>query len=109
VRATADGVPSVTPLWLSTAQVLDVNVVGTFNLIRLAAERMAAQEPDEVGERGCIINTARWVTVSVAIAAPAVVVATASIVVIAVAVASVVAVPSVGARQRSQLSRRLRS
>jgi NAD(P)-dependent dehydrogenase (short-subunit alcohol dehydrogenase family) len=38
-------------------KVLQVNLVGTFNVIRLAAERMAAAEP--VGEeRGVIVNTA---------------------------------------------------
>ena len=35
-----------------------VNVVGTFNVIRLAAARMAEQAPNEGGERGVIINTA---------------------------------------------------
>lgn len=37
---------------------LRVNTVGTFNVLRLAAERMAAQAADEGGERGVIINTA---------------------------------------------------
>ncbi len=37
--------------------VIQVNLIGTFNVIRLAAERMAATEP--VGEeRGVIVNTA---------------------------------------------------
>jgi 3-hydroxyacyl-CoA dehydrogenase/3-hydroxy-2-methylbutyryl-CoA dehydrogenase len=41
------------------ANTLHVNVVGSFNLARLAAERMARREPDEKdGLRGCIINTA---------------------------------------------------
>jgi len=39
------------------ARVLQVNVVGTFNVTRLAAQRMAGQEPDD-GERGVIVNTA---------------------------------------------------
>jgi 3-hydroxyacyl-CoA dehydrogenase / 3-hydroxy-2-methylbutyryl-CoA dehydrogenase len=43
------------------SKALEVNVVGTFNVARLAAERMASREP-EVGSkdplRGCIINTA---------------------------------------------------
>ena len=38
-------------------KVLQVNVVGTFNVIRLAAARIAAEEP-EGGERGVIVNTA---------------------------------------------------
>jgi 3-hydroxyacyl-CoA dehydrogenase / 3-hydroxy-2-methylbutyryl-CoA dehydrogenase len=37
---------------------LDVNVMGTFNVARLAAERMAMREPASDGLRGCIINTA---------------------------------------------------
>jgi len=38
-------------------QVVDVNLVGTFNAIRLAATRMAALEPVD-GDRGVIVNTA---------------------------------------------------
>lgn len=37
---------------------LQVNLVGTFNVIRLAAARMAQQEPDAAGARGILINTA---------------------------------------------------
>jgi NAD(P)-dependent dehydrogenase (short-subunit alcohol dehydrogenase family) len=37
---------------------LRVNLVGTFNVIRLAAARMAANRPNEHGERGVIVNTA---------------------------------------------------
>ena len=40
-------------------KVLAVNVTGTFNVLRLSAERMAASVPGEDGERGVIINTAR--------------------------------------------------
>ncbi len=39
-------------------KVINVNLVGTFNMIRLAAEAMSANEPEATGERGCIINTA---------------------------------------------------
>lgn len=39
-------------------KVIDVNLIGTFNVLRLAAEKMSANEPDEDGERGVIINTA---------------------------------------------------
>jgi NAD(P)-dependent dehydrogenase (short-subunit alcohol dehydrogenase family) len=40
-------------------QVLHVNVAGTFNVLRLAAEAMALLEPvGDDGERGVIINTA---------------------------------------------------
>jgi len=35
-----------------------VNLVGTFNVARLAAEQMAKNEPNADGERGVIINTA---------------------------------------------------
>lgn len=37
--------------------VIGVNLIGTFNVIRLAAERIAATEPVD-GERGVIVNTA---------------------------------------------------
>jgi NAD(P)-dependent dehydrogenase (short-subunit alcohol dehydrogenase family) len=42
----------------SFRKVLDVNLVGTFNVLRLAASGMSANEPDEGGERGVIVNTA---------------------------------------------------
>ncbi len=35
-----------------------VNLIGTFNVIRLAASRMLGNEPNESGERGVIVNTA---------------------------------------------------
>lgn len=38
--------------------VLQVNLVGTFNVTRLAAEKMIHAEPNDEGERGVIINTA---------------------------------------------------
>jgi NAD(P)-dependent dehydrogenase (short-subunit alcohol dehydrogenase family) len=38
--------------------VVDVNLTGTFNVIRLAATKIARNEPDENGERGVIVNTA---------------------------------------------------
>lgn len=37
---------------------IEVNLIGTFNVLRLAAEVMAQNEPDEQGQRGVIINTA---------------------------------------------------
>ena len=37
---------------------IDVNLVGTFNVLRLAAEVMAATEPLADGARGLIVNTA---------------------------------------------------
>lgn len=39
-------------------QVITVNTIGTFNVLRLAAEKMAAGAAGEDGERGVIINTA---------------------------------------------------
>ncbi len=39
-------------------RVIQINLIGTFNVIRLAAEAMAKNEPNDKGERGVIINTA---------------------------------------------------
>ena len=39
-------------------RVIRVNLIGTFNCIRLAAAAMATNDPDAGGERGVIINTA---------------------------------------------------
>jgi NAD(P)-dependent dehydrogenase (short-subunit alcohol dehydrogenase family) len=39
-------------------RVIDVNLIGSFNLLRLSAERMSKLEPSEDGERGVIILTA---------------------------------------------------
>jgi 3-hydroxyacyl-CoA dehydrogenase / 3-hydroxy-2-methylbutyryl-CoA dehydrogenase len=38
--------------------VVRVNLIGTFNVLRLAATKMLANEPDANGERGVCINTA---------------------------------------------------
>ena len=38
--------------------VLKVNLLGTFNVMRLAAEAMAALSPDAQGQRGVVVNTA---------------------------------------------------
>jgi len=40
------------------AQVVAINLIGTFNVIRLAAADMIALEPLRDGERGVIVNTA---------------------------------------------------
>jgi NAD(P)-dependent dehydrogenase (short-subunit alcohol dehydrogenase family) len=37
---------------------IEINLIGTFNVIRLAAARMVGNTPDENGERGAIVNTA---------------------------------------------------
>lgn len=39
-------------------KVININLIGTFNLIRLAANVMQSNQPIEGGERGIIINTA---------------------------------------------------
>lgn len=39
-------------------KVIEVNLIGTFNMMRLAAADMAQTEPLDEGERGVIINTA---------------------------------------------------
>ena len=39
------------------AQVIQINLIGSFNLLRLAAAEMAAAEPLDDGERGVIIST----------------------------------------------------
>ncbi|MBL8226839.1 MAG: SDR family NAD(P)-dependent oxidoreductase [Bryobacterales bacterium] len=40
------------------ARVIQVNLIGTFNAIRLAAAAMATNSPSAAGERGVILNTA---------------------------------------------------
>jgi len=40
------------------SQVININLIGSFNVLRLAAEQMANNEPGPDGERGVIINTA---------------------------------------------------
>ncbi|MEW6164095.1 MAG: 3-hydroxyacyl-CoA dehydrogenase [Pseudomonadota bacterium] len=42
----------------SFRRVIDVNLIGSFNMIRLAAEAMSRNEPNGEGERGVIVNTA---------------------------------------------------
>lgn len=42
----------------SFSKVIQVNLIGTFNAIRLSAEKMIQNEPNAHGERGVIINTA---------------------------------------------------
>jgi len=40
------------------SKVIRVNLIGTFNSIRLAAARMSTNEKDENGDRGVLVNTA---------------------------------------------------
>jgi len=42
----------------SFRRILDINLTGTFNMIRLAAPVMAEASPNQDGERGVIVNTA---------------------------------------------------
>ncbi|TCR80870.1 SDR family NAD(P)-dependent oxidoreductase [Rhizobium sp. BK376] len=42
----------------SFTRTISINLVGTFNMLRLAAEVIAKAEPDEDGCRGAIVNTA---------------------------------------------------
>jgi NAD(P)-dependent dehydrogenase (short-subunit alcohol dehydrogenase family) len=42
----------------SFRNVIDVNLVGTFNVVRLASKAMSENGPGEDGERGVIVNTA---------------------------------------------------
>ncbi|ACA39544.1 3-hydroxyacyl-CoA dehydrogenase [Lysinibacillus sp. fkY74-1] len=39
-------------------KIIMVNLIGTFNVIRLVAEKMQLNEPNDDGQRGVIINTA---------------------------------------------------
>lgn len=50
-----DGTPHDLGMFRKT---VDINLVGSFNVLRLAAAAMAATEPVEHGARGVIINTA---------------------------------------------------
>src|SRR6266513_745130 len=50
-----DGTPHDLDLF---STVIGINLIGTFNVLRLAAAAMAATEPTDTGERGVIVNTA---------------------------------------------------
>ncbi|HEX7913676.1 MAG TPA: SDR family NAD(P)-dependent oxidoreductase [Paraburkholderia sp.] len=49
-----EGVRALEPF----GKVVNVNLIGTFNVMRLAAVAMANNTPDARGERGVIVNTA---------------------------------------------------
>jgi len=40
------------------AKVVQVNLIGSFNVLAIASEKIAGEEPDAEGQRGVIINTA---------------------------------------------------
>ncbi len=40
------------------ARVVQINLIGSFNVLALAAEAIAATEPDAQGQRGVVVNTA---------------------------------------------------
>jgi NAD(P)-dependent dehydrogenase (short-subunit alcohol dehydrogenase family) len=42
----------------SFRRTIEINLIGTFNVLRLAAAEMAKNEPNANGERGVIVNTA---------------------------------------------------
>lgn len=42
----------------SFSRVVQINLIGTFNVVRLTAEAMVRNRPDEDGGRGVIVNTA---------------------------------------------------
>jgi NAD(P)-dependent dehydrogenase (short-subunit alcohol dehydrogenase family) len=42
----------------SFARVVNINLIGTFNMVRLVAEAMAKNAPNSEGERGVVVNTA---------------------------------------------------
>jgi NAD(P)-dependent dehydrogenase (short-subunit alcohol dehydrogenase family) len=42
----------------SFVKTISVNLIGTFNMIRLASAAIANKDPDEGGQRGVIVNTA---------------------------------------------------
>jgi len=50
-----DGTPHDKDAFVGT---MEMNAIGTFNVSRLAAAAMGANEPDDEGERGVIVNTA---------------------------------------------------
>ena len=50
-----EGVPHDLDLF---RKVVEINLIGTFNVMRLAAAAMAKNEPQRHGERGVIVNTA---------------------------------------------------
>ena len=50
-----DGTPHDKAAFVGT---MEMNAFGTFNVTRLAASAMGANEPDEFGQRGVVVNTA---------------------------------------------------
>lgn len=54
-KVTSKGVPHPLDTY---KRVIDINLVGSFNVMRLAATRMEANAPDADGARGAIVNTA---------------------------------------------------
>lgn len=55
MKTTGKGGPFPLDLFAKTIQ---INLIGTFNVLRLGATRMLSNDPTSDGERGCIINTA---------------------------------------------------
>ncbi len=55
MKTTGKGGPFPLALFAKT---IEINLLGTFNVLRLAATRMLSNDPNDEGERGVIINTA---------------------------------------------------
>lgn len=56
MKTVSNGAPHDLDVW---RRVIDINLNGTFNVLRLAAAQMVSNQPDrDTGERGVIINTA---------------------------------------------------
>jgi 3-hydroxyacyl-CoA dehydrogenase/3-hydroxy-2-methylbutyryl-CoA dehydrogenase len=53
-KTVSRGVAHDLDLW---NRVIGINLTGSFNVLRLAAEKMVANAPDEHGQRGVIVNT----------------------------------------------------
>jgi NAD(P)-dependent dehydrogenase (short-subunit alcohol dehydrogenase family) len=51
---TRDGPHPLAPF----SRVIQVNLIGTFNAIRFACDRMSRNDPNQEGERGVVVNTA---------------------------------------------------
>ena len=54
-RSARDGTPHDKESFVAT---MEMNAVGTFNVTRLVAAAMGANEPDDDGQRGVVVNTA---------------------------------------------------
>ncbi len=56
-RRTRAGSRTASRRWRTFRRVIDINLTGTFNTVRLAAEAIARSEPQEDGLRGVVVMT----------------------------------------------------